>query len=43
MEGLGRLFTIENVIITYFSIVLDIVLMESSFKITVDLKQSPSG
>ena len=28
------LFTIDNVIITYFSIVLDIVLGEGSFKIT---------
>ena len=31
----GYLFTMENVIIMYLSIVLDIVLGESSFKITL--------
>ena len=46
MDGMGRglfiycrkrnyLFTVENVIITYLSIVLDIVLGDSSFKITL--------
>ena len=35
MDGMFRgLFTVENVIIMYLSVVLDIVLGESSFKIS---------